>query len=576
VDDGARVSVVSVAYPMPGRIESTAFPFDQGTSDKPGVQGDLFDVNVNMAQDAWGELMEWLQTRDLIFHNAYFDLQIINRGHRTFGHGVDLLPQIAQWVLDPQHSTSLKPTSARLWGEDERAEQAALQPILKSNGNRFDLLPWELIKPYAAKDAELTLRLYRHQLLVLEEDNYQLEEELDREFAVTSVLTKMGYRGIGYDVEQSKIEAARATQALMTLQQALPFKSTTAGARKYFFGTLGALPHCSTEKSGPSVAECCIRSLIAQHVPHAREYADYSKYLHAIGKYYTGYAEATGEDGRLRTDFRQAGTTTMRFTSSRVNLQAIPHDYKLERLEGIATPRSLFKPADGHQLWEFDLAQAECRAAAVVADCQPWLSMFRSEHPRDLHGETAMQLFGDITHEHRQIAKRANFSLIYGVGPTTFRKDTEKTSGVQLSEADAIAIVKDWRKLYPEFGRAGRKYERVAKAQTYVTLLGGRRRYFTPYDELHKAFNAVIQGSIAQFVKRWMVEVEYRFGGVVLQIHDSVVVEIPTDKVGRWTNDITDLGSELATEFFDVPMLAEAKQWKTRADLANKTSDTVG
>jgi DNA polymerase-1 len=364
-------------------------------------------------------------------------------------------------------------------------------------------------------------------------------------------------------------------QMLMTLQQALPFKPTPAGARKYFFSVQGALPHCLTEKSGPSVSECCIRSLISQHTPYAQEFADLQKVSHAISTWFTGYAEMTGEDGRLRTDFRQAGTTTMRFTSSRVNLQAIPHDYKLERLEGIATPRSLFKPAEGHELWEFDLAQVECRAAAVVADCQTWLSMFRSEEPRDLHSETALQLFGDVSYEHRQIAKRANFSLIYGVGGATFRKDLEKTSGVKLSEMEANALVKDWRALYPEFGRAGRKYENIAKRQQYVTLIGGRRRYFAPYDELHKAFNAVIQGSVAQFVKRWMVEAEMSFGGVVLQIHDSIVMEVCVGIGGHALRQTVDsmekMGGAMATEFFYVPMIAESKQWITRTDLARRT-----
>jgi DNA polymerase I-like protein with 3'-5' exonuclease and polymerase domains len=576
-DDGARVSAVSVAWRNDvGGIESRAFPFDQGALDKPGIgTPSLFEVDTNLGEREWHELMKWLFQQNVVMHHAKFDLQILHAGHRVYGGGVDLsaaviwCTQVAQWVIDPEHSSSLKPTSARLWGEDERAEQDAIKPLLAKNGNRFDLLPWDVLWPYAAKDAELTLRLYEWQLNWLQErdgvEAAEIFEQLDLEFAVSRTLTRMAYRGIGYDSPRSLEEAAKARSMLAQLQNALPFKPTPMGARRYFFDTLKAMPHCVTkENKTPSVAECCVRSLIAQRVPHADEFAALQKVQHAIGTWYEGYAMATGADGRLRTDFKQAGTSTMRFASKRVNLQAIPQDFRLERLEGIVTPRSLFMAKEGYELWEFDLAQAEARVAAKVAKCVPWLEMFESAEPRDLHSETAIRLFGDAEYEHRQLAKRANFSLIYGVGPTTFKRDTEKQAGLILTEYEARSIVESWRKLYPEFGRAAKRWERTATTQGRVQLLDGRWRYFAPHEELHKAFNAVIQGSIAQFVKRWMVATD-EYADVLLQIHDSIVVEV--DKNSEDVIDtIVETGTWMATEFFEVPMYAESKQWKTLAD----------
>ena len=173
VDDGARVSAVSIAYRHEDKLISAAYPFDQGALDKIGVANSLFDVDDNCSEEEYVQLIEWLGRQRLIFHKMYFDLQILNKGHRKWGHGKDLIMQtvwdtkLAQWVIEPLESTGLKETAARLWGEDEKAEQDALKPYLKQNGNRFDLVPWDVVGPYASKDAELTLRLYESQQEIL-------------------------------------------------------------------------------------------------------------------------------------------------------------------------------------------------------------------------------------------------------------------------------------------------------------------------------------------------------------------------------------------------------------------------
>ena len=568
VDDGARVSAVSIAYRHNNELVVSVFPVDHGPLDKPNITPSLFDTDDNCSQEEWIQLIDWLSKQRLVFHKMYFDLQILNKGHRKWGHGKDLLMQtvwdtkLAAWVINPLESSALKDIGEKLWGEDAKAEQNELKPYLKKNGNRFDLVPWSVVGPYAARDAEMTLGLYEHQMQVVA-DRDDLLQHIELEIDVARTLTKMSYRGIGYNVAKSKMEGKRA-QALMQLVDAdLPFSPPTpTEARKYFYDVEGAIPHCVTAKTNkPSVSECCIRSLIQQGVPGADLYATRQKIMHAIGTYYEGYVNAAGEDDRIRTDWKQDGTVTMRFSSNRVNLQALPHEHQTERLEGIVPPRSLFQAMTNWELWEFDLAQAEARVAAKYAGCQAWLDMF--DDGRDLHSETSIRLFGDAEFEHRQVAKRANFSLIYGVGPATFSRAVEKFTGIKLLDAEAKKIVNEWRQMYPEFPAVNKRAELVAQQRGYVLLADGRRRYFQPYEELHKAFNAVIQGSIAQFVKRWMVGVDDdERARVLLQIHDSLVVEIPVEHMDTTVRAIMEFGSVKATEFFGVPMYSEAKRWK--------------
>src|SRR6185295_9947224 len=99
---------------------------------------------------------------------------------------------------------------------------------------------------------------------------------------------------------------------------------------------------------------------------HAETYAEYRRLSNAASMWYEGYANAIGQDGRLRTYFRQNGTRSSRFSVERVNLQAIPQDYRLSdhsALDGIITPRGIIGNAvpEGWRLFELDLAQAELR-----------------------------------------------------------------------------------------------------------------------------------------------------------------------------------------------------------------------
>ena len=580
-DDGARVSTVSVAFRHNGELVSAAFPFDQGQIvGKPGIQQrSLFDdevAAVNLSDDEWYVLLEWLQEHKLIAHNFKYDCLMMEAGTRL-NPGADLLPSmywdtmIGQWVLEPQESKGLDNTAQRLWGPEAVQGQRAMDTYLKrhpKHRSRRDLVPWEDLRPYATEDAELCLRLYEYQQEFLEEQPFH-RTFVDREMAVCRMLIGMEYRGIGYDQRGSAKASAACQAAAQALTSKLPFRPTAAQASAFFFGKNGAIPHCVSPKTGkPSVGECCVRELISQGVPYAAEWAKIQKITSADAKWYTSFAEKVGDDGRLRTTFQQSGTVTMRFSSQRVNLQALPHDYRhdIPEMEGIPSPRSLFHAEPGKVLYEMDLAQAELRVATVKAGCSAMRELIESDE-HDAHTETAKSLFGVAEgdpefFEYRQVAKRCNFALLYSVGADTFNRDVEKNTGVKLGRGGAADLIERWRSLYPEFPQVNRRAETLARRRGFVKLAGGRKRWFGPHEEMHKAFNAVIQGSIAEFMKLFMLEIDSLFPNtLLLQVHDSIVVEVQEDIATGVVGQMCDIGSEMATELFKITMEMEHKRW---------------
>lgn len=621
-------------------VHTLAVPFSQGPwvgpgdNPKPGVDMILFDdpaSNPNVGVPEYDQLMSFLLRHRLVFHNGKFDLEKLRYAPIGWGgDGVELLEntvwdtQVVCPVLWPfSHVSSLKPTAARLWGEDETAEAEALKPYLGPKDNpRYDLVPWEVIGPYAAKDANLTIRLFYHQMALLGQWGHWQSKDSKvylqclREVEVMKVLYRMERAGVPYDAEGSKRAGDALTMEVARLDSELPFKPTTQGAATWFFGPYGAKlqPYSYTEGGKPQLTAQVVDRIIEDHGGTgvgrvASLWKRRAKLNHAASSWYLPWAEMVARDGRLRTCFRQVtrgrgteegGTASGRFSVERANLQAIPHDYRLVAEGGwpVESPRALIGRAaarlDGWEAWEFDLAQAELRVAAAWSRCVPMLDAITNG--RDLHGETTRELFGREPGDpdwdfYRTLGKRGNFTLCFGAGGETFAGMVAKETGRYLSRGEAKTIVESWNALYPQFRLAIEYWEEYAQDRGFVPLASedgfasGRVRVFRDGEDTHKAFNQIVQASLAEFMKVWLVEVQREmdrmgFGfvpgvgwtGLVLTIHDSLVGLFPEgDRGEEAARRVTGVASRVWDRFFGrpdplgrvlpVPGFAEGKRW---------------
>jgi DNA polymerase I-like protein with 3'-5' exonuclease and polymerase domains len=357
---------------------------------------------------------------------------------------------------------------------------------------------------------------------------------------------------------------------------------------------LNMVPYQLTDKGEPSLTAEVLERMVNDSIPHARAYYEWTKVDNAASMWYEGYAEKMGTDGRLRCAFRQNGTVSSRFSVERINLQAIPQDYRLtgyDILRGIPTPRQLIAQAvdlmeGGWRLFELDLAQAELRVAAVFAKCQSMLDLIFAG--ADLHTVTTRELFDmDTDHpewgKYRQVGKRGNFSLIFGSQWLTFQKMVSKETGILLPDHESQRIVLEWNRLYPEFGRAIQKHaNKVAVRQArhghgWIDLRNGERRWFQKYEETHKAFNQRVQPNLAQFGIDWMLQTdeflrkegygEWNQAGLVLTIHDSQVLLLPDDKEGEQLAEAcAQFGRDLWGKWFpEVPGEVDYHPWEVAA-----------
>lgn len=659
-DSGARIASAGVAWHRPdGSIEAHAFPFRQGLYGKPeyntafygylegqeqigtykndskstgAKKGDpkyrktkrpyepaeVLEDDPNLPIGEFYSLMHWLSQRDLAAHNALFEaiMSTAGTGEQTGGIPAhwDLLPNLVwctylgQHILDPAEEKGLKPTADRLWGEAPDT-QDALKEHLKARrlpSKRYDLADWSIIRPYLLDDVIKGVKLARMQYFRFRghEARYQ---RLQDAIAEMDVLVRMERRGLPYNVAESLLWAEKIEAAAAEIAPTLPFEPTNPQAVEFYFTEgrtkrgapcLGMKPIKTTANNNPSLDAEVLESLAAQDKPHARTFYQLRQLQDAAGRYYRGYAEAAGADGKLRTRFRQVGTKPGRLSCERINLTAIPHDHRMLAagapiLAEAPSPRALIEAPPGFEMWHADLAQAELRVASQYAGAKSMLELVESG--QDAHGVTAVNL-GLATgpddpgwYKARSvIAKRSNFSLIFGVGHVTFRNDLRKISGVDLESPDHVCVsgkrgcsrrkckvkklIEEWHELYPEFRPAIDGHMRAAEYHKTVWIREDIYRPFTKveiaYHEYHKAFNNRVQGNIGYFTKRWMVLADAHLEqydlppgcGLLLQIHDALMLMLPEGM--RWlAQEVAQIGRDLWAQWFDVSGDVDLVPW---------------
>lgn len=595
VDDGARVAVVSIAYRNSrGEMVSEALPFDQGlVPGKPGVVAEtLFPPTYNLGEQEWQQLLDELADSWLIMHNAKFDLHMLLTGTRLWS-GRDLSERVI-WdtglgnrILDPEHLIGLKPTAERLGLSADPGSEREAEKLIKAAASkaarglpedkRYDLVEnWDLMERYARLDAEFTLQLYE-----IQQERFTQGEALrslmHREMEVAKALFRMERRGIGFDRDQSLLAVAELEKAKAELANQLPFPPSVNAAKRYWFEQQGLMPYSVTPTGKPQLNKDVLRRMVGDGVQWAQEWSDYSKLDKMVSMWYLGWAQMCGADGRLRAVFNQTktqedanddrGAVSGRFSVTRVQLQAIPHDYQL--VGDVPSVRSLFRAKPDHELWELDLAQAEVRVASSITGCTPMIEGIRQGD--DAHTIVTKTVF-EIDQSHpewdfyRAVGKRLVFAMLYGAGIRKVQEQIKVFTGRDVPFDLVESWVVDFRGKFPQFVRYSRRLSDRVERTRLLRLRSGLLRSFRLDEQTHKAFNAEIQGGVAETMKEWMLWVEENLPeAMLLQIHDSLILELPTDEAENLAMQAAHAAEQIFEEWFPgVPYKAEAKRWEDK------------
>ena len=433
----------------------------------------------------------------------------------------------------------------------------------------FNAVPVEQAAPYAAEDADITLRLHHTLWQRLSADSTLQALYRTIEMPLVPVLARIERNGTYVNrqtLADHSHELAGRLQQIEGQAHELAGETFNLGSPKQIgqilFEKLELPVLKKTPKGAPSTAEEVLQELALDYPLPAvlMEYRSLSK----LKSTYTDKLPEMidGRSGRVHTSYHQAVTATGRLSSSDPNLQNIPI-----RSEEGRRIRQAFCAPQGRKIVAADYSQIELRIMAHLSQDAGLLGAFADN--LDVHSATAAEVFDvplmNVSIEQRRKAKAINFGLIYGMSAFGLGRQ------LHIGRNEAQEYIDRYFARYPGVHDYMQRTRELAHKQGYVETLFGRRLHLPEINARNKqrqqaaertAINAPMQGTAADIIKLAMIAVDEWLASVdldalmIMQVHDELVFEVADDDGATLIAALPSLMADVAV--LDVPLLVEA------------------
>ncbi len=478
-----------------------------------------------------------------IAHHAKFDQLVLYQNDvRERGLIFDTI-LAAALVKDEWQKNSLKELSAHYLQEPMLTFD---EVVTAHKFKDFSHVPLKRATEYAAADAHQTLKLYEPLKKLLKEKGAE-RLYYDIELPLVEVLFEMEARGILCDrevlkelhvsVEKKLAEIYRTITGLLDPRYAAINLNSPRQVAELLFEYLKLPPQKKSAKgTGYATDNEVLMELSKEHpipsyiIQYRELYKLKSTYLEALPEY------INPRTGRIHTTYSQTRVATGRLASSEPNMQNIPTD-------GLGSMvRMAFVAEKGHVFLSADYSQIELRILAHLCKDENLIRAFKEGH--DIHAETASALLGipakELTKHQRNIGKRINFSILYGLTAYGLSKDLD------IPHKDAKKYIETYFARYPKVKEWMDEVIEKTKKYGYTETVFGRRRPVPAIHERNKhlyeeacriAVNTVAQGTAAEIMKMGMLRVHAALkkggydAGIVLQIHDELLLTVAKSQI---------------------------------------------
>ncbi|MGA0776591.1 MAG: DNA polymerase I [Gemmobacter sp.] len=434
----------------------------------------------------------------------------------------------------------------------------------------FDRVPIADAAPYAAEDADITLRLWQafaprlHRAQVT-----TVYQTLER--PLVPVLAEMEMAGVLVDRAALSRMSGVFAQRMAALEDEI---QTLAGERfnvaspkqlgEILFDRMG-LPGGEKGKTGAyATGADILEDLAAEGHELPARVLDWRQ-LAKLKSTYTDALQAhiNPETGRVHTSYVIAGANTGRLASTDPNLQNIP-----VRTDEGRRIREAFVAPPGRVLVSLDYSQIELRILAHVADIPALREAFREG--KDIHAMTASEMFGvpieGMDPMVRRQAKAINFGVIYGISGFGLARN------LRIPRDQAQRFIDTYFERFPGIRRYMDDTVATARAHGYVTTLFGRRIHTPEINAKgptagfarRAAINAPIQGAAADIIRRAMIRVPAAIAGLparmLLQVHDELLFEVDEGEADTLIARVREVmeGAADPVVRLDVPLVVDA------------------
>ncbi|NRB02803.1 MAG: DNA polymerase I, partial [Rhodobacteraceae bacterium] len=412
-----------------------------------------------------------------------------------------------------------------------------IKPLLGSgkNAKTFDQVPLEDAIPYAAEDADITLRLWQHLKPQLTQKQVtQVYETLER--PLVPVLARMERSGIKVDRDTLSRMSNAFAQKMAQLEDEiheLAGETFNVGSPKQLgeilFDKLD-MPGGKRGKTGAYATGADVLEDLATEHDLPGRVLDWRQ----LSKLKSTYTDAlqdhiNADTGRVHTSYAIAGASTGRLASTDPNLQNIPI-----RTEEGRRIREAFVSEPGKTLVALDYSQIELRILAHIADIPALKQAFADG--LDIHAMTASEMFDvpleEMTPDIRRRAKAINFGVIYGISGFGLARN------LRIPRGEAQGFIDRYFERFPGIRTYMDDTKSFAKEHGYVQTLFGRKIHTPEIGAkgpkagfaARAAINAPIQGTAADVIRRAMIRMPAAIADLpatmLLQVHDELLFEV--------------------------------------------------
>ncbi|MEF1172586.1 DNA polymerase I [Vibrio sinaloensis] len=434
----------------------------------------------------------------------------------------------------------------------------------------FNQIELDQASPYAAEDADVTLRLHNRLMANIEKDEQLKAIYEEIEVPLVPVLSRIERTGVLIDDMKLAAQSQEIAQRLDELEQ----KAYEIAEQEFNMNSPKQLQALLFEKMGlpvikktpsgtPSTNEEVLQELALDY-PLPKLILEYR----GLAKLKSTYTDKlpkmiNPETGRVHTSYHQAVTATGRLSSTDPNLQNIP----IRNDEGRRIRQAFIAP-HGYKIMAVDYSQIELRIMAHLSGDKALLDAF--QQGKDIHAATAAEIMGttidQVSSEQRRRAKAVNFGLIYGMSAFGLAKQ------LGIPRGEAQDYMNTYFERYPGVMQYMEDTRSAAAEQGYVETIFGRRLHLPEIKSRNgmrrkaaerAAINAPMQGTAADIIKKAMLLVDEWIQAegdgrvkLLMQVHDELVFEVQESALTEIESKVQQLMESAAA--LDVPLVAEA------------------
>lgn len=522
-------------------------------------------VQFGTTDEAWVipvERGEWLAKnaasalrvlKNLVFHNASFDLQVFDRclgvpmetlwpkvhDTRILAHLVDprgreeggighSLEDLTRRYIDAEVADNVKTLMVDL----ARAHKTTKDKIWRLV--EFDDPHYQL---YAGMDTILASRLFRTLRPLVPSVSVKL---IESERKLAQVCARLEQQGFLLDVPYTKL----LSHQLIDTELVFAWKASQLGCDNVF----------STEQVADVLESRGVR--IPERTPSGRRKVD-KKLLEKLIADGDEFAEAVFEVkrarkwrttwvdgflGRMDASGRcHPAINPLRARTARMSISGIPAQ-TLPATDSMI--RNCFVADSGQLMASVDYQAQELRVLAALSGDNRMKQAFSNGD--DLH-----QITADASGVDRKIGKMVNFAYVYGSGP----RNIAEQAGIDVDTAKKV--IAGFEKSYPKVKELSQRLQNMARAGGMITTPFGRQLPVDK-DRPYAALNYMVQSSSRDITANALLRLDQAgFTPYIrLPIHDEILASVPESKA-RW--GANKIGEIMACDFRGVHIGTDAE-----------------